>query len=296
MIGGNGDFEIKHSQLTLEYLTFTDSPDEIKRHFDSAIGQIKKMYGYLKSDIESYNMGTREIIKQEYDTRKSQLLKRNQLLASIGFPLKEKKESSKTFSIPPPKLRESIKIKPIVSEKGYKPEPTMDDETYNKILKIIDDSGKNFERMPSLYANKYEEDLRDHILFVLDPHFENGSASGETFNKRGKTDIQIRHDSSVIFIAECKFWKGEKAYLETINQLLRYLTWRDTKTSIIIFVRQKNITQIIQKIKESTPNHPNYKRLVTHSVSNWINYLFHINDDLNRDIKLAVQIFHIPEQ
>lgn len=94
--------------------------------------------------------------------------------------------------------------------------------------------------MPSIYKDKGEEDLRDHIIMTLDPNFEYGSVTGETFNKTGKTDIQLRHDSSVVFIAECKFWTGEKGFLRTIDQLLNYLTWRDTKTSVIMFVRQKD--------------------------------------------------------
>lgn len=295
LISGGNDFYIDYSQLTMEYLTFSDNPEEIKRHFDSSIELLKKMYENLKTDIDSYNSHLREYIKHEFKTKKSQLLTKNNLLASIGYPLKEKADSRGTFSIPSPKLRESIKVqKPVVSEKGYRPEPTIDDEVYYKILKIIDAAGKNFERMPSVSSGKGEEDLRDYILFLLDPHFENGSASGETFNKTGKTDIQIRYDSSVVFIAECKFWKGEKAYLAAIDQLLGYLTWRDTKTSIIVFVKQKDITQVIEKIKNATPKHSNYKSTVNQQAENWINYRFHINGDSNRDIKLTVQIFHIP--
>ncbi|PWL96822.1 MAG: hypothetical protein DBY04_07825 [Clostridiales bacterium] len=295
MFSGGGDFYIDNLQLTMEYLTFSDNPEEIKRQFDSSIERLKKMYENLKNDIDSYNSHLLEFIKYEFEKRKSQLLTKNNLLASIGYPLKERADSHGTFSIPSPKLRESIKVqKPVVSERGYQPEPTIDDDVYYKILKIIDDAGKNFERMPSISSGKGEEDLRDYILFLLDPHFENGNATGETFNKTGKTDIQIRYDSSVVFIAECKFWKGEKAYLATIDQLLGYLTWRDTKTSIIIFVKQKDITQVIEKVKNATPKHANYKNIVNQQGENWINYRFHINGDSNRDIKLAVQIFHIP--
>jgi hypothetical protein len=59
-----------------------------------------------------------------------------------------------------------------------------------------------------------------------------GQATGETFNFQGKTDILIRAQGKNIFIAECKFWKGEKVFLETIDQLLSYLSWRDSKAAI----------------------------------------------------------------
>ena len=62
-------------------------------------------------------------------------------------------------------------------------------------------------------------------------------ATGETFNYGGKTDILIRYQGNNIFIGECKFWKGPKSYLETIDQILRYVTWRDTKVAIFVFCK-----------------------------------------------------------
>src|SRR4029077_3780088 len=64
-----------------------------------------------------------------------------------------------------------------------------------------------------------------------------GDAAGETFNFQSKTDILIRKDGKNVFIAECKFWKGEKAFGETLDQLLSYLSWRDTKTAVVLFNR-----------------------------------------------------------
>lgn len=129
---------------------------------------------------------------------------------------------------------------------------------------------------------------------TLDPNFEYGSVTGETFNKTGKTDIQLRHDSSVVFIAECKFWTGEKGFLRTIDQLLNYLTWRDTKTSVIMFVRQKDFSSILDKVENITKTHSNYIAFVSKSDENWFNYRFHLKGDKNREVKLAVQLFHIP--
>ena len=78
----------------------------------------------------------------------------------------------------------------------------------------------------------HQRTFRDHLLLYLEPRYE-GSATGETFNSTGKTDILIRHENSNAFIAECKFWTGQKGYLETITQLLGYLTWRDSKAAVV---------------------------------------------------------------
>ena len=72
------------------------------------------------------------------------------------------------------------------------------------------------------------------MLAHLNGHFE-GAAAGERFRKKGKTDICIEHDNRAAFVAECKLWKGQKALLAAIDQLLSYLTWRDTRTALIVW-------------------------------------------------------------
>ena len=44
-----------------------------------------------------------------------------------------------------------------------------------------------------------------------------------------------------------------------------------------------------------TPNHSNYLGFVDKTEETWFNYRFHINGDRNREVKLAVLFFHIPE-
>lgn len=293
-IGGGGHFEIKGDSIVAEFINFSNNADEINRSYQSELNGVHSNYNYLRNEIMTFNNSLKGHIQSVFSQRKAKLLSKNNLLASLGVPLRKKENVPTTFSIPKPQLREKIVVKPVVHEKGFRPEPTLDNENYKRILKIINDIGKNFERMPSVYKDKGEEDLRDHILMTLDPNFEFGSASGETFNKTGKTDIQLRYDSSVVFIAECKFWNGPKNYLSTIDQLLGYLTWRDNKASVIIFVRQKDFTSILSKVEVETVKHSNYLSTVSKTDENWLNYRFHINGDRNREVQLAVQVYNIP--
>jgi hypothetical protein len=48
--------------------------------------------------------------------------------------------------------------------------------------------------------------------------------------RTARRTFSFRQDNANLFIAECKFWSGPGAFAETINQLLRYVTWRETKT------------------------------------------------------------------
>lgn len=246
------------------------------------------------NQVNSYNSSLASRAQEVFQARKQHLLKKNDLIASLGVPVRKREGIPQTFAIPTPPTRKKIQVSPpIANEKEYKPEPTLDAAIYQEILQVIHDVGKQFERMPSTYANKDEEDLRDHFLLVLEPRFE-GSATGETFNKTGKTDILLRYEGSNVFIAECKFWKGAKAYLETITQLLGYLTWRDSKSAVVMFVQNKELSAVIKTVEGETPKHPNYLGFVNKKEETWLNYRFHINGDPNREVKLAVLLFHIP--
>ncbi len=247
------------------------------------------------SEVDRFNDSLPTVVKQLFQERKQRLLNKNQMVASLGVPVKKREDLPETYAIPTPEFRKSVNVEPQVTEVGYKPEPTLPDSVYHDILQTIHDVGKTFERLPATYRDKDEEALRDHLLLYLEPRFE-GSAIGETFNSAGKTDILIRHENSNAFIAECKFWNGKKGYLKTITQLLRYLTWRDSKSAVVVFVPNKDLSSVLQIAEEVTPNHSNYLGFVDREEDTWFNYRFHINDDPNREVKLGVLFFHIPEQ
>lgn len=290
------DIQTDHhtNTIKLEFINFYNDPQRIKLAYEEQLRYIFGCYDSLKAEIEEFNNNLESFITATFNERKQHFLAKSNFLNSLGVPIKKSSNISTTFSVPKPVLRKKINIKPQVTEKGYKPEPTLSNDDYFEILKIINDIGKNFERLPATYSNKGEEALRDHILMILDPNFELGSAGGETFNKSGKTDILLRYDSSVVFVGECKFWSGEKKFLETIDQLLGYLTWRDSKTSVIIFVQNKDMTSVIESVSKASKKHYCFIKELTKSDDSWFNYIFSLPNDKNKEIKLAVQIFHIP--
>ena len=83
-------------------------------------------------------------------------------------------------------------------------------------------------------------------------------------------------------------------FLETINQLLGYLTWRDSKTSVVIFVQNKDMTAVVSTAKIATKKHPCFINELSPSDTSWFNYVFSLPTDKNKEIKLAIQLFHIP--
>ncbi len=281
--------------ICFEIINFELEPARIKQESNQIINSLMSQNQHLTNDLSQFNATIESQASQAFDARKQQLLKKNDLMSTLGVPVKKSSNTPSTFSIPAKRTKVvATKSKPSVSEKGYTPEPTLDESIYKQILSIIHEVGKQFERLPSTYSSKEEEHLRDHFLLILEPNFE-GTATGETFNKSGKTDILLRHEGSNVFIAELKFWRGKKNYLDTISQLLSYLTWRDSKSAVVVFVKNKDFSSVLDTVKEVTLDHSNCLGFVSEHEEGWYNYRFHIEGDKNREVKVAVMLFHIPE-
>ena len=182
---------------------------------------------------------------------------------------------------------------PPASTVPYKPEPVLDIQEYEHILSVVSNMVMVMERSPKAFKNMKEEDLRQHFLVQLNGHYE-GQATGETFNFEGKTDILIRADGKNIFIAECKFWKGSKAFKESIDQLLSYSTWRDTKTALLVFNRDTEMSTVLKSIPEVVKDHPKYKSSRDYDSETGFRYTLSHRDDANREIVLTVLVFNIP--
>lgn len=166
-------------------------------------------------------------------------------------------------------------------------------EQYEQALRIMQDMAVVMERSPEAFKSMNEEALRQHFLVQLNGQFE-GKATGETFNMSGKTDILLRDADRNVFIAECKFWKGPKAFKEAIDQLLGYTIWRDGKTAILVFNRGIDTTTVMNGIDAQVKGHPNFKRAVSWSHESGFRYVLRANDDAGRELILTVLVFHVP--
>jgi hypothetical protein len=294
-ISWSANVNVIENEIQFDIINFRNNAEEIEREAENILRPISQQVNNVKSEVEVFNSKLEGLVRQSFNARKEVILKKNDFLSKLTVPIKKNLNVPETFSIPTPKTPTRIEVKrPEVLENNYKPEPTLDEVNYNSILEIIQNVGKQFERMPSTYKDKEEEELRDHILLYLEPNFQ-GSATGETFNKKGKTDILLRYEGENVFISECKFWKGEKSFLKTIDQLLGYLTWRDSKSSITLFVQNKDFSKALGSMKAIIQTHDCFVKYVNIKNETWFNYLFHLPDDQNRNLKLAVQLFHIPK-
>ena len=284
--------EIRDRALVIKVQGADLEPQQVRAEIDRTIGAIKQHLDCLRDNARGLNEQIRRLADERINWRRQKLLADQNLVASLGFPLKERADAPRTFSAPNVRRRIAPTM-PRASAAPYRPEPVLSADDYEHILSVMTNMALVMERSPSAFAAMDEEALRSHFLVQLNGHYE-GQASGETFNYEGKTDILIRAEGKNIFIAECKYWRGAKAFREAVDQLLRYVCWRDTKTMIVIFNQNKDFSQVIETIPGAVKAHPNFKRAVDDNREGRSRYVLVHRDDRNREMILTVLAFDVP--
>jgi hypothetical protein len=284
--------DVVGNELHLTYQRLDHDAEAMKRDYTATVAQVKQHLQSLRESANVFNGGLEGTVRQLVTTRKAKLLADAGMVASLGLPLKKRTGVPTTYAVPVQRRRPKIE-RPQATTAPFTPEPALPNEEYDSILGIMRNMVAVMEQSPKAFEEMGEEDLRTQFLVQLNGQYE-GGATGETFNFQGKTDILIRADGKNVFVAECKFWKGEKQLLATIDQLLSYLSWRDTKVAILVFNRQKDFGAVLSKIGAAVPSHPCFKRDLGKADESTFRYVFRQPSDANREILLTVMAFDVP--
>lgn len=284
--------QIRGGVMSLTWDLPHDASRDLKPEIQRLVAEIAQHVTRIRDEVNSFNGALIAEAARAIDVRRARLLANQGRLASLGIPVRERADAPKTYAVPSVR-RKAAPVLPPAGSTPFEPEPAWEMNHYEHALQVMQNMTAVMERSPSAFATMDEEHLRQHFLVQLNSQFE-GGATGETFNASGKTDILLREKGRNVFIAECKFWRGPKAFLETINQLLGYTAWRDTKTAILVFCRDVEMSTVLAGIKGTAEAHPNYKRTLDWSHQSGFRYIFHHPDDRNREFVLTVLAFHVP--
>jgi hypothetical protein len=284
--------EIREAGLTLTWEMPHDAARNLRPEIDRLVEEIKQHVERIRNEVSTFNVALPNEAARAIDMRRSRILANQGRVASLGIPVKERSDSPRTYAAPSVR-RKAAPVLPPATTTPYEAEPAWEMNHYEHALRVMQDVGLMIERSPSAFSKMEEEHLRNHFLVQLNGHFE-GNATGETFNVVGKTDILLREKGRNVFIAECKFWRGPKGFKETIDQLLGYAAWRDTKTAILVFCRDVEMSTALAGVKSVSEAHENYKRTVEWKHVSGFRYIFHHRSDKNREFVLTVLVFHVP--
>ena len=226
------------STLTRTLLT----PEIVAAHVREMLAQLQEHLTWVNIDIARYHEQLRRTVSSEVTARKGRLDQLAEANAALTIPLTATPAASRVTI---PVRRRQVRMVDVAAGGGAA-EPALTDAVYEDILRILSGFGRAAERLPLPTRWLREEDLRDFLLFIVNSHYE-GLARGEVFNHLGKTDILLPYQGRNAFVAECKIWNGPQKLADAVDQLLRYLTWRDTKGALILFIRNRAATDVITR-------------------------------------------------
>ena len=258
--------------------------------FDMSFKQISEGLEWVGNDVERFNASIKQESARRVSERRDIIIKARTIGETFGFKLRRRDDAPTTYAVPVKKRELAM---PSQGASPWLPDPTLELEEYNSILDIIMNMSQVIERSPAAFQDMQEEHLRNHFLVQLNGQYE-GNATGETFNFSGKSDILIRHEGKNLFVAECKFWDGSAALADSIDQLLGYITWRDTKTALLVFNKDRKLSTVLQAIEQSVPEHASFKRKEAYDGETAFRYILGHPDDPEREIVLTIMVFEVP--
>ena len=281
----------EHLEIILEGANL--SPEAVRQEIEKFVTDIKFHLDQIVESAKSHNASIADKIRPFIQERKKRILERRKMVSSIGLPIKQREDAPKTYAVP--NVRRKTKfVAPSATQASFVPEPALDEKEYQNILSIMRNMVQVMERSPNAFRHLKEEDLRWQFLVQLNGQYE-GRATGETFNYKGDTDILIREQDRNVFIGEGKVWKGAASLTGAIDQILdRYLHWRDTKTAILLFNRNKNFSDVLTQVQPIVESHVCFKRTVGQTSETEWRFVFRNRSDANREIHLSILAFDIP--
>ncbi len=282
--------EVAAGALRITVVSEHADAQTVRQKLMSELDLIRQYLGGVAPMVSEYNQKVGSEIRSRLEARKKRVLESKSLVANLGFPVQARGQQA----VPVPLSRKRITpALPPLSTSSFQPEPAISEEDYESILRTMQQMTLVMERNPASFAAADEETIRTHFLVPLNANYE-GAATGETFNGNGKTDILIRVEGKNVFIAECKFWKGPESLSKAIDQLMGYLSWRDTKCAIVVLVRDTGMSTVLSKVPGVLQGHPLFKRPKPAPEHTWFRGVLRHPSDENREAVVTVMVFHVP--
>jgi hypothetical protein len=279
--------------LAVEYPA--DAPRDVRGEAQGVIDSIQRHLTWARGDIETFNRGLEQRARAAIQARRQRVRVTYDQLQQTGIPMRKPDEAPKTYIADVLVRRPSPSIPPASASMSIALEPVLSDEVFEHILGVIRATGEAMEQSPKTYAGMGEEDRRQVLLAALNTHYQ-GQTTAEAFNVSGKTDLLVRHpEGKNLFIGECKFWEGAKGFAETVDQLFRYAGWRDTKLAVVMFVREKGLTAVVEKAREALAEHEQFVGRGEEVNETELRATMSWPGDERRHADLNVFFVHVPE-
>ncbi len=221
-------------------------PSAMARYLREQEALLRKLVDSTNRAVEKWNEELPTRLAALMERRRAELQQRAALRASLDLPERAATGTARPYRLPSAAPRAAA---PKLERGDY---PVLEEGDLVAVIGQIRRWADFILDHPSTVGGKGEEHLRDELLHSLNSRWP---ASAETFSRLGKTDIRVVVDtahssgiSDVVFKAECKVYEDAGDVTEAFLPLTeRYLTARETRTAIILFVKDQ---ALFPKVRE----------------------------------------------
>jgi hypothetical protein len=276
--------DLREHELEL-FVDGQQPPEQVRASFDAQIDAIERYLSWARVDCDTHNRRLAADLPGLVRARREQVQVFRATEATVGYPLRLR---DSTGAVPVPFTRRSAPHLTLSPVRDGRPGRrwVLEDADYQEALRVLDYWRDSLERAPSIADGRGEEEIRDLLVAGLNGVFK-GAAASEVFNGKGKTDILIRHEQVNVFIGECKIWTGRGSLVQALDQLFGYAVWRDTKTAMLLFVRQNDVSTVIRTSLETIRAHQNFTADAPATADGRYNFVMHATGDPKQQIAMA---------
>lgn len=282
----SGDIDGNEVVITIERAADAVDPAQVKAEVDSVFAKVSRYLEWTATDVQAFNTSLVAAVRTAAQARRQRLEAARGLEAVLGIPIERRSDASPSLSIDVRRRRPAT-----VERTADGQDVFLKDEAFQELASFLGSIRRLIERLPHTFSPLPEEALRDILLLILNNQF--GTGTGESFSRKGKTDIMIQQPDGPVFITECKKWGGPKKFRQAIDQLLGYLVWRDTKAAIVLFASGRNITKITADALSELRQHPQFVRDAP-AVGDDPVVVLHQEGDRERLVRVALIVVPVP--
>ncbi|HMT22668.1 MAG TPA: hypothetical protein PKE20_15730, partial [Promineifilum sp.] len=182
---------------------------------------------------------------------------------------------------------------------GGSPIRRPDGADFERLLKVLEDTGRRIESTPTAAGRPDDSALRDVFAQALRDSgattLNGRSTSGLLSATTGSTDIVARANGQNVFVADCSTWQGQKALLGCVDLLIGRLSEPQTCAAAIIPVRNREFSLVVDAAQRAMPHHPGFLGFEGRRSPVRLDYRFHLNGDPRGEVALSVLLFHLPD-
>ncbi|WP_051276973.1 hypothetical protein [Marmoricola sp. URHB0036] len=188
--------------------------------------------------------------------RAARLARLQDLAANLPIPIRASRDHAVPIPVQPREMPARDLVAPVSRPNGRPEQWMLEEDIYEDVLEKLELFAAAVGRLPVTMAGLGEVDYRNIALVVLNSNFHLSGARGEVFNGLGKSDVAVPWRGRNAFIGEFKKWDGPKVVTDGVSQLFTYLTWHDTKAALVLFIKERNASELIEKADKAIRDHP----------------------------------------